>query len=79
MGLKLKFEFLSQLGVLPDKYSTYSRESLEYLVKQAANDVRSARNSMLGHTNGPVILSDYEITKQLHDTLLVFLYIASKV
>ena len=76
-GLGTMFFFLAKKGILPAKFVTYQKNSLPLIMLKAVDSVKKARND-IAHPNGTINLADNVMSAQIHDTLLVFLYLASK-
>lgn len=78
IGLGTMISYLVNKGVLPSAFVTYPKNSLQLSIVKATNAVKKARNEVAGHPEVKVIIADNIMSAQIHDTLLVFLYIASK-
>ena len=78
IGLGTMISFLVKKGILPDKSVRYKWNSLSLAIVKALDTVLTARNDIIGHPNVTFVLADNVMSTQIHDTLLVFLYLASK-
>ena len=78
IGLGTMTAYLSSLNILPDRKGFFRTGTLDYVVNNVSKEVVDARNNVLGHAGAIVNLSDTDMNKQVHDTLLLFLYLGSK-
>ena len=78
IGLGTMTAFLGSISILPDKKGFYKYGTLDYAINNATKEVVIARNKVLAHSGTLVNLVDAEMKQQVHDTLFLFLYLASK-
>lgn len=77
VGLSTLFAFLKTKRLFPDNTDTYNPGSLELAVLKAKRTVVDGRNS-LGHAQSNLVFDNSKMNKEIHDTLFIMAYIASR-
>lgn len=77
VGLSTLFSFLKTKRLFPDDRDTYNPGSLELAVLKAKRTVVDGRNS-LGHAQSNLVFDHFKMNKEIHDTLFIMAYIASR-
>ena len=77
IGLAKKLNHLVSKGLFPDNRVVYNNGSLELTLVRARKVIIDGRNEV-GHPQNTVNLADSVLSVQIHDTLLLFLYLASE-
>ena len=78
IGLGTMLAYLGHISLIPKARAPHRLGSIEEAFCKASTAVVSARNDV-GHPGLTVDLKESEMSSQIHDALLLFLYLASKV